>query len=111
MVEISAYKKVKISAFRNKKFLSLLFGLNVLNVIDLIETKTAIANGFTELNPIVNFLYNTGLLEIGKLGIIALLTFGLLVLYKYDKKSALISVIVLVCWFTFLVLWNFIQLF
>nr|MDO8081384.1 DUF5658 family protein [Candidatus Freyarchaeota archaeon] len=102
---------VEISAFRNKKFISLLFGLNMLNAIDLIETKTALACGFIELNPLINFFYNAGLFEIGKLGMVALGTVALLVLHKYDKKLALGCVVILVCWFIFVVVWNFIQLF
>jgi hypothetical protein len=111
VVEISTFKKVKVSTFRNKKLVSLLFGLNMLNVIDLIETKIALDIGFIELNPLINFLYNTGLFEIGKLGMVAIGTIGLLVLYKYDKKLALGSAVILVCWFIFIFTWNFIQFF
>lgn len=111
MVEISTFSKVKLSTFRNKKLISLLLGLNMLNLIDLIETKTALANGFIELNPLINFLYNTGLFEIGKLGIVVIGSIGLIVLHNYDKKLALASALILVCWFIFVVTWNFIQLF
>jgi hypothetical protein len=104
------YGMLELFAFKNIKFVSLLFGLNLLNAIDLIESKTALANGFLELNPLVNFFYNMGIFEIGKLGMVALVTIGLLVLHKYDKKLALGCVVILVGWYIFVVAWNLIQL-
>ena len=77
--------------------------------MDLIESKIAIANGFIELNPLTNFFYNAGLLDIGKLGMIAIGTIALLGLHRYDKKLALECVVILVCCFVFIVVWNFIQ--
>lgn len=101
---------VEIIAFGSMKFISLLFGLNLLNLIDLVESRTALANGFLELNPLINFFYNMGLFEIGKIGIVAVGTVALIALQRYDKKLALGCAAFLVCWYTFVVVWNYIQL-
>jgi hypothetical protein len=101
---------VEIIALGNVKFISLLFGLNLLNVIDLVESRTALANGFLELNPLINFFYNVGLFEIVKIGMVVVGTLALLVLHRYDKKLALGCVALLVCWYTFVVVWNLIHL-
>jgi hypothetical protein len=94
----------------DKKFLGLVVSLIGLNVVDLIQTKTAlVAQTCVELNPIANALNNDGLLIIGKIALVGFAVALFLYAYHLNKGIATKGLAIVVIFYLFLVCWNFLQ--
>ncbi|MGQ9720562.1 MAG: DUF5658 family protein [Candidatus Jordarchaeum sp.] len=89
-------------------FSSIFVGLNIL---DLVETKVALANGFIELNPIANFMFSIGFAEIFKAVTTITVLLCFYFLYKINSQLAIGLSFILSIFLSSLVIWNWIQLF
>ncbi|MEM3562616.1 MAG: DUF5658 family protein [Candidatus Jordarchaeaceae archaeon] len=100
-LKVEPYKK------RSILFSSIFVGLNIL---DFVETKIALANGLTELNPVANIVFALGIAEFFEAAttLIVLLCFYLL--YKIDPKLACNFSCASLIFLLGIVIWNLIQM-
>mgnify|MGYP000163471747 CR=1 FL=1 len=99
----------KVETYKKR---TLIFSLTFvgLNILDLVETKIALANGLTELNPVANIVFSVGLAEFFEAAttLIVLLCFYLL--YKIDPKLACNFSFALLLFLSGIIIWNLIQI-
>ncbi len=99
--KVEAYKKRAIL------FSSTFLGLNLL---DFVETKIALANGLSELNPIANIFFLIGIAEFFEAATTLIVILCFYLLYKIDPKLACNLSFALLIFLSGIVIWNLIQI-